>query len=214
MRLRSKSLSDLRADSPQPHHTLHSNNNKHEQASAQLILPVEVSDTDKVIMSKDMTPKHVMPMDVTKERARWLRRQLRTFRTHIPSLFRYPLHGDKFIRKIFIEVPCDDGFVCRHAMALFDTGCSKNLMSRTMASRIDVVYLARTGEPIMNTLGMDKFRSLGRINRRWASYSQRFDPKFYDAEWEVSDKTEDYDVIIGCDTMTENKLIKISPKLG
>lgn len=211
MRPRSKSMSDLRADSLQTHHTLHLNNNKHEhtQVSAQLILPVEISDTDKVITSRDMTPKHV-----TTVIARWLHRRSRTLRTHIPSLFRYPLRGDKFIRSITIEVQVNGSFVCRNARALFDTGCPLNLMSRTMASIIGVVYPARMGEPILNTLGIDKFRSLGRIEGRWASCNQSFDPKFYDAEWEISDKPEEYDVIIGRDTIIVNKLIKLSPELG
>jgi hypothetical protein len=216
MRPRSKSMSDVRADSIQTHHTLHSNNNKHEhtQISAQLSLPVEVSDTDKVLTSEDMTLKHVMPMDVTTDAARWLRRQLRTLRTHIPSLFRYPLLGDKFVRRIIIEVQVNGNFVRRNARALFDTGCPINLMSRTMASTIGVVYPALMGEPILNTLGVDKFRSLGRIEGRWAPRNRHFNPKHYDAEWEISDKPEWYDVIIGCKTIIENKLIKLSPELG
>ena len=55
---------------------------------------------------------------------------------------------------------------------------------------------------IINTLGMGKFRSLGRIERRWS-----FEPKFYQGVWEVSDKNETYDVIIGWDTMVELKLL-------
>jgi hypothetical protein len=217
MKPRSKSMPDLRADSLRSRHTLHLNHNKHQhtQVSTQLIPPLEICDLNKVMISKSTTPKHVMPMDVRKNRAQWLRRQFRTLRTHISLQFRYPLRQDDFVRYIIIEVPDSGSFVRRRARALFDTGCSKNLMSRTMAITVRAAaYLTRTGEPIMNTLGKDKFRSLGRVDRRWASINQHLDTKFYDAEWEVSDKPEDYDVIIGRDTMTENNLIKLCSILG
>jgi hypothetical protein len=154
-------------------------------------------------------------MDVTENRVQWLRRLLRTLRIHIFWQFRYPLPRDNFVRHIIIEVSDSYGSGFRHVRALFDTGCSKNLISRNVADIVGAAaYLTRIGVPIMNTLGKDKFSSLGRINRRWASVNPRFDIKFYNAEWEVSDKAEVYDVIIGRDTMIENKFIKLCSILG
>ena len=132
--------------------------------------------------------------------------------------FRRLRDDEKCIWTINIEFLVYDGPICRTerhaARALFDTGCPKNLMSRSMASRVNVNYPAHEGEPIINTLGKDKFRSLGQIEGRWSCIKSDFEPKFYPAVWEVSDKDEMYDVIIGRDTIIENRLFEVSVKLG
>jgi hypothetical protein len=157
------------------------------------------------------------PKENKQAKAYWILRWSRKLRSHISPRFRRLYKGEDCVWTIKIEVLVNDGLVCRTELrtvrALFDTGCRKNLMSRKMASTINVNYSALEGEPILNTLGVDKFRSLGQIERRWSCDNRRFKPKFYEAVWEVSDKDEMCDVIIGRDTIIENRLFKVmSPR--
>jgi len=141
-------------------------------------------------------------------------RRLRTLRSRVFPKFRYPSKGEKKVLSIYVEVQVGGECQRRVARALFDPGCGKNLMSRGMASKLNIHYPDRFGKPILNTIGMDEFRSLGQIEGRWSCNNARFEPRFYDAVWEVSDTHVIYDIIIGNDTITENRFLKWSEELG
>lgn len=196
----------LLAESLQPHQTLplsidgqNKDNHNYVNIITQPTPKAESSDKNKIMMPR---------------RAHWLRRHYTTLRNRIRPRFQFLSPGDNCVRRIYIEVLVNDQFVCRPVMALFDTGCPRNLVSRTMASTLGVESLAFEGRPILDTLGTDKFRTLGQVERRWACDHSGFAPKFYDGVWEVSDKLEPYDVIIGLETMIANKLFKLSPALS
>lgn len=169
-------------------------------------------------MSEDIPPTGMTSKENKTARVYWMLRWLRKLRSHMSPRFRRLRDNERCIWTINIEFPVNDGSIrrteLRAARALFDTGCRKNLMSRAMASKINVNYSAHEGEPIIYTLGKDEFRSLGQIERRWSCTKSGFEPKFYSAVWEVSDKDEMYDVIVGRDTIIENRLFEVSVELG
>jgi hypothetical protein len=102
----------------------------------------------------------------------------------------------------------------RYARALFDTGCSKNLMSPRFKEKFTIDPEQGPGVA-METPGNGKFVSEYSVQARWAfekvsSDYFRSDPRFMDAEFEVLKdlKTpERFDIVIGRDTINKESLL-------
>jgi hypothetical protein len=170
------------------------------QISTQTLLSTELSTTKP---NRKTTTKRQI-------RGSWLHQKLRAVHYNPFQIFRYPLTDDRMCYTIDIEVLVGDGHFLYSAIAVVDTGCPRNLMCRTLASELGNKFLASRGDDILHTLGTDNFRSLGKRIHRWRFQAGQ---KFYEGVWEISDKEEEFEVIIGRDTMIHNKLLKLSPDL-
>lgn len=111
--------------------------------------------------------------------------------------------------------------ILRHAKAKFDTGNPKNLISPAFAAKFGLSFESRNGEVILELPGDGQFVSNGRITGRWCSMINTshdrhlyFDPKFMDADFEVSNSPERFDIVIGADTIKSERLLKWGPALA
>ena len=111
--------------------------------------------------------------------------------------------------------------VLRHAKAKFDTGNPKNLISPAFAARFGLIFDPRNAKVILDLPGNGQFASIGKVAARWciqinASHDRRFrfDPRFMDAEFEVSKSAERFDIVIGADTIKSERLLEWGPGLA
>lgn len=160
----------------------------------------------------------MVPKDMTQTKARELQERVQKTCTSIYPRMRYPRGEDEYGKKIYIESVADGCNYYIHAIALIDTGCRINIMSRSMAEHVGAVLPAHTDTPSLFTLGSSEFKSVGCIDRRWIPARLGFGKGFYTADWEVAEgpnKVLDcYDVVIGTKTQAEYGLVKLSSILG
>jgi hypothetical protein len=120
---------------------------------------------------------------------------------------------DPFVKTILVAFKDERGNeILRHARAKFDTGNPKNLVSPDFVKQFGSLVLDESGKRVILDLpGGGRYISIARLAGRWTcriSDSQfRFDPKFMDAEFEVSDTSERFDVVIGSDTLEEEHIV-------
>ena len=120
-----------------------------------------------------------------------------------------------------IEVVFKDRNGCEqppvYARAQFDTGNPINLISPDFVAKCGQIFEPSEGETILETAGNGQFISTGTITGRWTCKARHgpphFDPKFMDAEFEVSKHTERFDVVIGSDTISKERLMVLAPSL-
>jgi hypothetical protein len=156
----------------------------------------------------------------TRHDAPWLHRLLIWIYTHIFSGYQRLSVDDELKRFVDIEIMVNGRPVCYRAVAIFDTGCPHNLISRDLAARFGATFSSVPGKPLLDTLGNGTFNSVGQITGRWAckqyTYKSRlgFKAKYYDGDWYVSETDEPWDVIIGLNTIKAYGLFKINRELA
>jgi hypothetical protein len=129
-------------------------------------------------------------------------------------------HPFATIISIAILNPRGEVEVCLHACAIFDTGCPSNLMSTEFADRAAHNLKKKYGEGSLIGLGGGTFNSIGVVEGRFHIGENKFttmggrlvdDPKMYAASFEVSDRTQRFDVIIGSKTISQYQLLVWNP---
>jgi hypothetical protein len=156
----------------------------------------------------------------TRDNTPWLSRLLNWIYTYIFSGYQRLSPNDELQRYVDVEVMVNDRPVCSRAVAIFDTGCPHNLMSRELAARFGATFSSVPGKPILDTLSNGTFNSVGQITGRWACNQRAcksrldFKPKYYDDDWYVSETNEQWDVIIGLNTIKRYGLLKIKRELA
>ncbi|KAF2186250.1 hypothetical protein K469DRAFT_148412 [Zopfia rhizophila CBS 207.26] len=125
---------------------------------------------------------------------------------------------DDWVRTISVAFVVDGEEILRHGRAKFDTGNPKNLISPAFAAKFGFVFESGDGDAVLELPGNGRYISIAKVVGRWtgrqnASRDRRFffDPRFMDAEFEVSNRTERFDVVIGYETIAKEKLIIWSP---
>ena len=127
---------------------------------------------------------------------------------------------DPFVRTIQVIFKDERGEeILRHARAKFDTGNPENLISPAFVAQFGtLVPDAHNERVILDLPGGSKYVSIARLAGRWTcklSDSRfRFDPKFMDAEFEVSNSTERFDVVIGSNTLQKEHIMKLRRDLA
>ncbi|KAF2475308.1 uncharacterized protein BDR25DRAFT_340116 [Lindgomyces ingoldianus] len=133
--------------------------------------------------------------------------------------------GEGIVRNILVAYETDEKReALRYAIALFDTGCPDNLISRRVAAMLgfqcetqdtrDIDLVSVTGE---------RYLSLGVLKGRWAfsnNISEVGNPhirktsKYMNAIFHVSSNENDpFDVIIGFNTIKDQRLLLLGEKL-
>lgn len=165
-----------------------------------------------------------------KQRQKW-QQPLKRTRSYIVSLRNMlarhskrdsTFDDDDWVKTISIIFPDNSGNeVLRYAKAKFDTGNPKNLISPTFAASFGIILEHHNPKVILDLPGNGQFVSIGKITGRWCSKTNathdryfRFDPRFMDAEFEVSNSAERFDVVIGADTIKLEKLLEWGPALA
>ena len=125
-------------------------------------------------------------------------------------------HGDSpFDRTIQIIFKDEQGNeILRHARAKFDTGNPENLISSAFLSKFgSLIPIKRNKRVILELPGGGKYTSVGRLSGRWTCKLNdpplHFDAKFMDAEFEVSNSAERFDVVIGSNTIQKEHLLEV-----
>jgi hypothetical protein len=166
----------------------------------------------------------------SKQRQKWQQPLQRT-RSYIASLCNTlarhskrdsSFDDDDWVKTISIIFQDTSGKeVLRYAKAKFDTGNPKNLISPTFAARFGLIFEPHNAKVILDLPGNGQFVSIGKIAGRWCSKINaahdryfRFDPKFMDAEFEVSNSAERFDIVIGADTIKLERLLEWGPALA
>jgi len=129
---------------------------------------------------------------------------------------------DNLQRPILVEIMVDGRPILRNGIALIDPHCPVNLMSRHFAELFGETFGSAKGKQILNGLGGGEFRSVGTLSGRWfcretKKYHNRkvsFDPKYLEAEWEVSESVERFDVIIGQETIRGYDLLEAKNEIA
>jgi len=125
-------------------------------------------------------------------------------------------HGDSpFDRTIQVIFKDEQGNeILRHARARFDTGNPENLISPAFVSQFgSLIPIERNERVILDLPGGAKYTSAGRLAGRWTCKLNdppfHFDAKFMDAEFEVSNSAERFDVVIGSNTIQKEHLLEV-----
>lgn len=116
----------------------------------------------------------------------------------------------------------DGNEIMRYGKAKFDTGNPKNLVSPDFAARFGLVFEPGQERIILELPGGTEYTSMAKLRGRWSCkvHNSRdlrfqFDPKFMDADFEVSTSTEErFDVVIGANTIAKERLLQWGPGIG
>jgi hypothetical protein len=111
--------------------------------------------------------------------------------------------------------------ILRHARAKVDTGNPKNLISPAFTAQFGFAFDAANERVILELPGGGLYVSTAKLAGRWSCKVNssrnspfKFDPKFMDAEFEVSNTDERFDVVIGSDTISEERLLEWGPGIA
>lgn len=129
---------------------------------------------------------------------------------------------DNLQRSISVEIMVDGRPILRNGIALIDPHCPANLMSRDFAVLFTETFGSPKGKLTLIGLGGGEFRSVGTLSGRWfcqetKKYHNRkisFDPKYLEAEWQVSESDERFDAIIGQETIRRYDLLEAKNEIA
>ncbi|KAF2734791.1 hypothetical protein EJ04DRAFT_576633 [Polyplosphaeria fusca] len=122
-------------------------------------------------------------------------------------------HGSfntRFQYNIHIEAMPNGHPVHCVAIALLDTGCELNIMSRRLAQKLGFDFSGATGTPMLQTFGGETINFVGAVEARWACTEIpkfpgiRFPLKYTECLWHVdTGNNEQFEVIIGSKVIAE-----------
>lgn len=131
---------------------------------------------------------------------------------------------DEFIKTTEITILLRDGSEkLIHARAIFDTACPYNLMSSSIANLVGLEFDEEKKTPELTGLGGGQFVATGEAHARFRIMPRhrtiqgdplKYHPRFYKARFMVSERIEDFDILIGKATIREYGLVKLTDGLG
>ncbi|OCL04674.1 hypothetical protein AOQ84DRAFT_441957 [Glonium stellatum] len=136
--------------------------------------------------------------------------------------------SNDFIRSIHLAIMHDNEEKVHIGCAQFDTGNPYNLVSREFIEKTFNVPFNRFPEGKREVLSLPNnhtFCAVGQIHGRWTPVTDseynaaqggllRFNPKFYESDFYVSEEKELFDVVIGSKTIKRENLMKLGPPLA
>lgn len=119
---------------------------------------------------------------------------------------------ENFTRTIMLEMYDKDGKpVKKSVQVLLDTGNPLNVLSWKTVKTYGLERLVHGGPRTgLKTMGGHEFTSIGRIKGRVLVETN--DPRWLDAEFEVSASDDHYDVVLGSEFLAEHHLVQVSKK--
>lgn len=145
-----------------------------------------------------------------------------------------PLHGDirsgichedfERVIKIILYVHNDTGSVTerlRYAKVKFDTGNPVNLISEEFLLKFNrVLFEQRTARHILSHPGGGRTISIGTVQGRWTADEPwqwdgwNFGTRLYDAEFEVCQGPQEFEIIFGSEMLSKYKLVSLDVPFG
>ena len=117
--------------------------------------------------------------------------------------------SEQYTRTMKLElIDKNNNSVVRSVQVLLDTGNPRNILSSRLVQTFNLGLENDRERVALKTMGNNEWYSIGKIKGRLILKSS--DPKWIDAEFEVSKCDEHYDAVLGSKFLHEYKMVKVS----